>query len=404
MRAIEWALLAALAAGQAGAGELRVRTEIGATALGSDADSLAAALGYGRATALTGQARLMFSDQKGPVSGEIHLLLAGASGSAVGLSSAAATDTPPATLFDLTATLADEKDAQANATLDRAYLSFTSDHLVLTVGRQAITWGAGYFFRPMDIVAPFPPDAIDTSYKPGVDMVYAQVLFDSGADIQAIWVPRPATAGGDIDPQASTWAAYGSAALGKLEAHLLAARDRGMGVTGLGLAGPLKGAAWNLEWVGLEAGGSVTPSWLANISNFATIGGKNVSYYAEVYHNGLGVAPNVALDALPADLANRMATGQVFFPGGDFLGLGAQVQMTDTTTVSPSVIVATGDGSALFSLGVDWSLGDNADLHLDLSAPSGGARTEFGGRETSAGSGIYAQTPRQAVLRYVRYF
>jgi hypothetical protein len=235
-------------------------------------------------------------------------------------------------------------------------------------------------------------------------MVYGQYLFASGADIQAIWVPRPATAGGSADPDASTLAAYGSTTFGPIGAPVLLARDHGARVGGLGLAGPLGGAAWNLEWVGMEAGSGTAPFWLANISNFTTLGTWNVNTYAEYYHNGLGVASSVPLDALPPRLSARMSYGQVFLPGPDFLGLGGQLEVSPTTTVTPSAIVSLDDGSALLTLAVDWSLSGNADLYLDLSGPVGGRGTEFGGRETSAGSGVYAATPRKAVLRYVRFF
>jgi len=37
---------------------------------------------------------------------------------------------------------------------------------------------------------PFDPAAIDTEYKTGDDMLYAQYLLDSGDDVQAVWVGR----------------------------------------------------------------------------------------------------------------------------------------------------------------------------------------------------------------------
>ena len=66
----------------------------------------------------------------------------------------------------------------------------------LRFGRQALSWGNGLFYAPMDLVNPFDPAAIDTEYKAGDDMLYLQYLQDSGNDLQAAVVVR-APAGAD---------------------------------------------------------------------------------------------------------------------------------------------------------------------------------------------------------------
>ena len=112
----------------------------------------------------------------------------------------------------------------------------------------------------------------------------------------------------------------------------------------------------------------------------------------------------MAADALPASLTKRMSTGQVFFGGRDFLAFGGQVQMTPELTVTPNAIVSLNDASALASIGVNYSLGDNTDLSFDYSHPVGKDGSEFGGRETTAGSGVYTGPARTATLRLVHYF
>ena len=68
------------------------------------------------------------------------------------------------------------------------------------------------------------------------------------------------------------------------------AYDRGDYVGGVGLSGPLGGASWNAEYVHWHLeNGDDHPSFLANISNYATLGEWNVSYFAEYFHNGFGV-------------------------------------------------------------------------------------------------------------------
>ncbi len=404
--ALSAGIVGLVAAGPAQSDGFRLRSEFGLSTAGADATSVATGLGYRRANAAGLGLRLMWDGSAGPFRFEVHADLNAASGSRVGLAQAMmAAAAPPPTLFDLSGTWSAGRDTLILGTIDRASVSYTTGNLVLKAGRQAITWGGGLSFHPSDIVAPFPPDAIDTSYKPGVDMLYVQYLFDNGANIQAIAVPRAATVGGPVTLDQSTIAIRASASAGGLDGALFAARDRGDSVAGLNLSGPLGGASWNAEHVYWQlADGTSYPSWLFNISNYGTLGDWNVAYFAEYYHNGFGVSSSTPVDALPASLTKRISTGQAFLGGRDFLALGGQVQMTADLSISPSVIVSLNDGSALAAVGVTYSLGDNTDLSLNLFQPVGSDGTEFGGRETSAGSGTFAGPAKSATLRIVHFF
>ncbi len=57
-------------------------------------------------------------------------------------------------------------------------------------GRQAVSWGNGLIFNPMDFFNPFNPAAVDTEYKLGEDMLYGQYLLDNGSDWQLVNVQR----------------------------------------------------------------------------------------------------------------------------------------------------------------------------------------------------------------------
>jgi hypothetical protein len=394
------------------AAEFRTRTEFGLNGAWGDATSHEAALGFSAMHNLTASARLMWEGGEDAVRFAFHANVIGVHGDAPGYLIAQMTSPfvayappPPATLFNLTAVnLLDPRTALVG-NIDRAWVSFSTDNLVVKLGRQAITWGGGLVFHPSDIVAPFSPDAIDTSYKPGVDMLYAQYLFDNGADIQAIAVPRAAAFGGPVTTAQSTYALRASMSAGAFDGALMLARDRGDKVASLGLAGPLGEASWNAEYIHwVLAGGAVHPSWLINVSNFTTLGDWNVQYFAEYYHNGFGVAPTVAVDALPASLTKRMSTGQVFLAGRDFLALGGLIQTTPDLSFAPNVFISLTDGSALASLGVNYTLGDNTDLSFNYFHPLGPDGSDFGGRETSTGSGVFVGLSRAATIRLVHYF
>ncbi|MBZ0128836.1 MAG: hypothetical protein K8F59_06950 [Rhodobacteraceae bacterium] len=405
------ALSAALAFGlaaPAAADGLRVRTEVSLNTNSARATSLDASLGFARRDHRAGSVRLMWEKSLGDFRFEIHSHMAVNQGDILPYGAAIAPFYPaPATttLFDLTRTWQASPTSFITNTFDRLSLSYASSHFVLKIGRQAITWGSGMVFHPADIVAPFAPTAIDTAYKPGADMVYAQMLFDSGADIQAIAVPRGLAPGGPVDFAASTYAVRGQTALGSLDANLMLARDRGDSVGSFGLSGALGGASWNAEYVHWRlASGATHPSWLFNIANYGTLGGWNVSYFAEYFHNGFGVDAGVPLDSLPASLTKRMSTGQVFLTGRDFLSLGGNVEMTADLSVAPNAIVSLADRSALAGFTVNYTLGDNTNLVFNFSQTFGADGTEFGGRETSAGSGIFASGGRSMVLQLVQFF
>ena len=99
-----------------------------------------------------------------------------------------------------------------------------------------------------------------------------------------------------------------------------------------------------------------------------------------------------------------MSTGQLFYSGRDFIALGAQIQMTPDFGISPTIIAGLNDASFLASVGANYSMGDNTDLSISLFAPFGDDGTEFGGRETSAGSGEFFGPQRSASVRLIHFF
>ena len=71
------------------------------------------------------------------------------------------------------------------------------------VGRQAIGFGRIVIASPLDIIAPFPPDAIDTDVRPGVDAVHVTAHYGLDGQVGAVAVL------GDVsrhDSWLATWA------------------------------------------------------------------------------------------------------------------------------------------------------------------------------------------------------
>jgi hypothetical protein len=93
-------------------------------------------------------------------------------------------------LMDLTHVISDHDDRILIHRLDRLHLGYTGDKIVLRVGRQAVSWGNGLIYNPVDFFNPFDPSAIDKEYKTGDDMLYGQYLTDQGNDWQFVSVWR----------------------------------------------------------------------------------------------------------------------------------------------------------------------------------------------------------------------
>ena len=128
-------------------------------------------------------------------------------------------------LMNLTDTLRDKGKFAALQRLDRLSVGYAKGNLVVRAGRQAISWGNGLIFSPMDIVNPFDPTAVDTEYKAGDDMVYAQLLRNNGDDIEFAQVFRRDPATGEVESSQSTTAIKYHGMAGDSEYDLLIANS-----------------------------------------------------------------------------------------------------------------------------------------------------------------------------------
>lgn len=313
---------------------------------------------------------------------------------------------PPSTWWNLTNTFIDQSHFTATQRVDRLSIGYTGTHVVIRAGRQALTWGAGLVFRPMDLFDPFAPDATDTEYKPGTDMLYGQYLFENGSDLQLVVVPRPAHRGGGLTSDASSLALHFHTTLGSLQTTWLVARDHGDIVLGAGINGSLNGATWNAEIIPtfINGGGTYT-SALLNISDAGTLWERDVTYFAEYYRNGFGMSrARYALATLPPPMMDRLLRGQVFDTGRDYLAAGAQIQWTPLLQISPTLIANLDDASLFAIAQATYSLNDNLNLIVGAQFPIGPANSEFGGIPLAPNTPPYLAPPGRLYIQVRQYF
>lgn len=383
-------------------------------ALGYDAgqDTSEDSLGYATSNETVAQLRLRMTHAAGPWSVEAALQLDVRHGSAVERDHALVAAYPvldynsDTSYWDLESTGVDGGATQSTQRLDRLNFAYTGRDLVARIGRQALTWGSGLVFHPMDLVNPFQPVATDTAYKRGTDMLYAQWLLSDGSDIQFAGLPHKRR--GSVDPDAgkSTYAVFANVAGSSVQWNLLVAKDRADDVFGVGASGALGGAAWNLETTATRLDGADTQtSFLANINQASTWLQRNATLFAEYYHNGFGESGDeYTLAELNSALTMRIDRAQQFVTGTDYLALGATWEQTPLLQWEPTLIVNLRDHSALVDIQATRSLSNDSSIKAGVRVPVGDQGTEFGGLELVPGSGVYLARSTQVFVRWESYF
>lgn len=304
-------------------------------------------------------------------------------------------------LFDLTHVIHEAGDTAVVQRLDRLWAAYTTDRLVIRAGRQALSWGNGLFYAPMDLVNPFDPATIDTEFKTGDDMLYLQYLRGSGDDVQAAIVFRRDPVSGDVRADERTAAVKYHGFVGDREFDLLVADSYGNTVVGLGGVTSAGGAVLRGDLVLTAVGGDTYVEAVANASYSWTWGGRNISGSVEYYFDGFGQhggdygLPSVAANT---ELSQRLVRGESYTLGRHYLAGSLLVEVTPLFTVTPTLLFSVSEPSALFQLVTQVSLADNMTLLGSLNLPLGPNGSEFGGIESgvpgsylSSGPGIFAQ-------------
>ena len=366
-------------------------------------DALEQAIGSSAAFTMS-SLRLKASGKTQSWSYDLHYLLQGEYSSDFSELASVRPPTPDANPLNLQTEISRGRYGSLDHRLDRASITYSTPRTVIRLGRQALTWGRGQVFQPLDLFNPFSPDAQDRSYKPGADMAYAQYLFDNGADIQAIVVPRR-EADGDLSADASSAAIKGLWPMGNVELEAVVASDYGDPVFALGSAGPLGNALWKFDVVSTypEDGGAVV-SAIASLHKSWNWGAKPVSAYVEYYRNGFGVTDRRPVDSLPVDLTDRIARGQIFATGRDYLNIGGTVNWTPLLQITPVAIMNMNDRSVLALITAQYNLSNTTNLVLSAQLPFGSRGSEYGGRRTTAAANEFERTPYTFHVRFERYF
>ena len=125
--------------------------------------------------------------------------------------------------FNLTGTFNDDTDTMGYHRLDRAMIAFTPAWGEIRLGRQAVTWGHGFTFNPMDLFNPFSPTDLERDYKTGDDIILVQFPVNT-VDVELIYVARREADTGDTSLDENSIGAKVHFFLGETEADIMLTR------------------------------------------------------------------------------------------------------------------------------------------------------------------------------------
>jgi hypothetical protein len=348
--------------------------------------------------------RLLFRDQLGPwelIADHTTIGLAGDTYEFNNARARGAVDQTPTDddrrALDLTWTLQREDDYRLYHRFDRLALRYQTATLRVTVGREAVSWGSGKAFNPMDVFAPFAPTTVDRDYKAGDDMVVVEKLLDSGGDLQGLAVFRRGESG-DRGSEENSVGAKWRTFLGDQELELAVGKHYEDHIAAVSYRLPIGGALLQTDWIAtdLDAEGEVKVSGVVNVDYSFGLDDRTAYVFAEYYRNGFGRNNSpVDLLQLPEYLTARVQRGEVFSLMKDYMAFGGFYQWHALLTQGATLLWNMHDDSTLLQTNLAYEPSDNQRLEAGLTVTTGGRGDEYGrievvnGLTTGGGSRLF---------------
>lgn len=291
--------------------------------------------------------------------------------------------------LDLTKVVHERENQIMLHRMDRLSITLQPEWGTVRVGRQAVTWGNGLVFNPMDLFNPFAPTDIERDYKTGDDMLFTQVSLADTGDIQFLFLPRRDPLDGDL-----TWSRASAAgkihfSAGTSEFDFMLARHYQDKIFGIGVTGFLLDAAWRIDgvWniIGEDTDTDDYLSLIANIDYSWVWWGHNFYGFLEFYYNGLGNTDYGEAITDPV-IVDRISRGNLFVLGRKYLSAGVRIELHPLVQAQVNMIRNLSDSSGIFQPQLVWDVAENFQLTAGGSFYHGGSGSEFGGFDTPGSS------------------
>jgi hypothetical protein len=336
-----------------------------------------ASMGGDSSGALTSRLKLKERWGRWSVEGHAFVSALGASNSNAGPLSLSPNVANVGEALPLSHTLIDDGGARALLRADRLSVTYEVGPLKLKVGRQALSFGQGRVFTPLDRVSPFSPAAVDREYKPGVDAVRLDGFWGVAGEWTLLAAQR-----GEWTLDHSVFGAQVKDSFKGWDVGLLGLWVSGDRVVGLSLAGAIGEVSvygdgswtWRAtsgtlaradELRGVDStfvratfGGSW--SWVAG-------GGGSLTLESSWLSDGASDPDEYLISATDP----RVAQGERWLLGQAYTSLAVTQALTPLINASLSVIGNLLDPSALIGPSLTWSVSDEVNVSLGGYAGAG---------------------------------
>lgn len=300
--------------------------------------------------------------------------------------------TTPARALDLEKSWSSNRLQEQQLNIDRLALHHSRDQFDWSLGRQALGFGRISLVSPLDLLAPFPPDALDTDVRPGVDALRLVRYSGLGGQVAGTLVFGRKSR----DHSALITVSHSQQGIDLL---LLAGLLRERSVAGLGLAGSLGGLGLKAELAGFsgrdpgQPGGDLRRQFLQGALEAWYRFDLGLVVLAEYLHNGSGTRHPGEYPAAVASAAFQ--EGLTYLAGRDYLLLAPSAEIHPLVTLGGLAMYNLHDHSLLLRPQCTLSLDDNLNLQLFWSesfgevplrdSAVGRVRSEFGTVGASGG-------------------
>jgi len=287
------------------------------------------------------------------------------------------------------------------AEIDRATFKYSADKFSLTAGRQAVDWGVGRLWQPMNVFGAFAPTDLDTEYKPGIDALTLDWFPSPFSSLTVAYVLSP-----DDDIAATKNSAvihYRRLVGEQTELSLLAGDVSGDPVFGASIEGEKNSIGLRLEATHHDLP-LIDDKGLFIIAGADYKFANGILLITELYYNHFGSSNvNGLSDAQNGWLLNRGLQPHL---SRNVVGVSLQKELSPLLSGSYALLTSqlssdTGDKeySFLHQLGLKYSLSDESDLLFSLQTGVGKGRNQQGTLRSEFG-----HIPTSIAVRWSRYF
>ncbi|WP_321413425.1 hypothetical protein [uncultured Desulfobacter sp.] len=286
--------------------------------------------------------------------------------------------------FNLTDNLHQGQRAVIYHRLDRAFFSFSPSWGEIRIGRQALTWGHGFTFNPMDLFNPFAPTDLERDYKTGDDLILVHFPVKS-VEMDLIYAAHREPDTDEAGMDQSSLGIKLHANLNRVDTDIMVARHYKDIVTGIGTAGTLGDAAFRLDLTGTfldqnSRGRSFYISGVANLDYSWLWFNRNWYGYIELYYNGLS-DNDYSQELLDPAVSNRLDRGELFALGRWYASANVNLEIHPLVNAYITPIVNLHDGSGMLLPRIVYDFSDNIRITLTALLNWGTTGTEYGGYE-----------------------